>query len=156
METNTAMTEPAHAVHPATHTATQALQQLAQAGAQPLPHAFRDLSPAGAFGTRVPTRGLPQPHWVASSAAVARELGLDVDRFADALRRHTHVARIDADLESADLSGVRGTPTFFVNGRRHHGAFDTVTLEDAVEAARARAYADGWQPPEPGETEESS
>jgi uncharacterized protein YdiU (UPF0061 family) len=77
METNTAMTEPAHAVHPATHTATQALQQLAQAGAQPLPHAFRDLSPAGAFGTRVPTRGLPQPHWVASSAAVARELGLD-------------------------------------------------------------------------------
>jgi Na+/H+ antiporter NhaA len=78
--------------------------------------------------------------------AYARELGLDVDRFADALRRHTHAARIDADLESADLSGVRGTPTFFVNGRRHHGAFDTATLEDAVEAARARAYADGWQP----------
>ena len=79
----------------------------------------------------------------------ARELGLDVPRFAAELRRHAHADRIEADLESADLSGVRGTPTFFVNGRRHHGAYDTAALEEAVEAARARAYADGWQPARP-------
>lgn len=79
----------------------------------------------------------------------ARELGLDVPRFAAELRRHAHADRIEADLESADLSGVRGTPTFFVNGRRHHGAYDTAALEEAVEAARARAHADGWQPARP-------
>ena len=30
--------------------------------------------------------------------------------------------RIAQDVESADLSGVSGTPTFFINGQRHYGA----------------------------------
>jgi protein-disulfide isomerase len=34
---------------------------------------------------------------------------------------------------------VSGTPTFFVNGRRHYGAYDVETLERVVRAARARA-----------------
>ena len=43
------------------------------------------------------------------------------------------------DVASADESGVSGTPTFFVNGRRHHGAYDIATLTEAVGAARRRA-----------------
>jgi protein-disulfide isomerase len=43
------------------------------------------------------------------------------------------------DVDSADRSGVAGTPTFFVNGRRHHGAYDIGSLTAAVLAARARA-----------------
>ena len=39
----------------------------------------------------------------------------------------------------ADLSGVTGTPTFFVNGRRHDGAYDIDSLTAAVRAARARS-----------------
>ena len=35
--------------------------------------------------------------------------------------------------------GVSGTPTFFVNGRRHYGAYDIDTLTEAVRVARARA-----------------
>lgn len=69
----------------------------------------------------------------------AGELGLDVDRFVDDLRKHVGAAHVDADVSSADLSGVSGTPTFFVNGRRHHGAFDLASLTAAVKAARARA-----------------
>jgi len=69
----------------------------------------------------------------------AEELGLDVDRFIDDLRKHVGAARVDADVSGADLSGVSGTPTFFVNGRRHHGAFDIAALSAAVKAARARA-----------------
>ena len=46
---------------------------------------------------------------------------------------------IEEDVDSADLSGVSGTPTFFINGRRHYGAYDIATLSDAVRAARARA-----------------
>src|SRR5438105_7350389 len=68
----------------------------------------------------------------------ARELGLDVDRFRDDLRRHVHAGRLAEDVESADMSNVSGTPTFFVNGLRHHGAYDIETLSAAVKAARAR------------------
>jgi protein-disulfide isomerase len=69
----------------------------------------------------------------------AEELGLDVDRFADELRRHVHAVRVAEDVDSADLSSVTGTPTFFINGQRHYGAYDIETLTAAVRAARARA-----------------
>jgi Na+/H+ antiporter NhaA len=67
----------------------------------------------------------------------AEDLGLDVERFADELHRHTHAARIADDVDAADLSGVTGTPTFFINGQRHHGAYDIATLSAAVRLARA-------------------
>jgi Na+/H+ antiporter NhaA len=68
----------------------------------------------------------------------ADELGLDVERFEDEVRRHAGAGRVAADVDSADLSGVSGTPTFFINGRRHHGAYDIDTLSKAVRTARAR------------------
>jgi Na+/H+ antiporter NhaA len=68
----------------------------------------------------------------------AEELGLDLDQFHDELKRHEHAPRVARDVESAELSGVSGTPTFFVNGQRHHGAYDIHTLKKAVAAARAR------------------
>jgi hypothetical protein len=39
-------------------------------------------------------------------------------------------------VESADASGVAGTPTFFVNGRRHYGAYDLDSLTAAVRNAQ--------------------
>ena len=69
----------------------------------------------------------------------AAELGLDVDRFRDELRKHAWSSRVAEDVDSADLSGVSGTPTFFINGRRHHGAYDIATLSAAVKTAKARA-----------------
>ncbi|WP_406312866.1 Na+/H+ antiporter NhaA [Streptosporangium sp. NBC_01639] len=74
----------------------------------------------------------------------AEELGLDVGRFRDSLRDGAGASRIAEDVDSADLSGVSGTPTFFVNGRRHHGAYDVATLSSAVRAARARAALKSW------------
>jgi len=69
----------------------------------------------------------------------AEQLGLDVERFTSHLQDHAGAARIAEDVDSADLSGVSGTPTFFINGRRHYGAYDIDTLTKAVRAARARA-----------------
>ena len=69
----------------------------------------------------------------------ARQLGLDVDRFTDELRTRAWRDRIAADVESADLSGVAGTPSFFVNGHRQTGPYDIATLSRAVRTARARA-----------------
>lgn len=71
----------------------------------------------------------------------AEELGLDTDRFHRYLRAHSGAARVAEDQESADLSGISGTPSFFINGRRHHGPYDIDSLTDAVRAARARALA---------------
>jgi predicted DsbA family dithiol-disulfide isomerase len=70
----------------------------------------------------------------------ARELGLNADKFAEDLRKHVGAPRVAEDVDSADLSTVSGTPTFFINGRRHYGAYDIETLSDAVRAARARAF----------------
>jgi len=69
----------------------------------------------------------------------AEQLGLDVARFRQGLSENAGAGRVADDVESADLSGVSGTPTFFINGRRHYGAYDTATLSAAVQAAGARA-----------------
>jgi protein-disulfide isomerase len=65
-------------------------------------------------------------------------LGLDTGRFTADLCRHAGDAKIAEDLDSAGLSGVSGTPSFFVNGKRHRGAYDIDTLAGQRVAVRAR------------------
>ncbi|GAA3055766.1 hypothetical protein GCM10010448_44000 [Streptomyces glomeratus] len=67
----------------------------------------------------------------------AADLGLDVRRFHRDLRRRTHSDRVERDIISADRNGVSGTPTFFFNGQRHHGAHDLDALVHALDAALA-------------------
>ena len=69
----------------------------------------------------------------------AKQIGLDQEQFAGDLRKHNGRGRVAEDVDSADLSSVSGTPTFFINGQRHYGAYDIATLSAAVKAARARA-----------------
>jgi protein-disulfide isomerase len=69
----------------------------------------------------------------------AGELEIDTDKFADSLRRHTTAGRVAEDVDSADLSNVSGTPTFFINGIRHQGAYDIDSLREAVHLAKVRA-----------------
>jgi protein-disulfide isomerase len=64
-----------------------------------------------------------------------RELDLDVDRFTEELRKHKYAQRVARDVDSADQGGVTGTPTFFANGHRHHGAFDIDSLKALVRAS---------------------
>jgi protein-disulfide isomerase len=73
----------------------------------------------------------------------AAELGLDTERFGRDLAAQAGDDKIVADVDSADLSNVSGTPTFFVNGKRHHGAYDIESLTTAVRAARARVLISG-------------
>jgi hypothetical protein len=76
---------------------------------------------------------------IADLIKYAGELGLDQDKFHQDMMLPECADHITSDLESADLSGVSGTPTFFINGRRHYGAYDVQTLKEAIHVARVRA-----------------
>lgn len=69
----------------------------------------------------------------------AAEIGLDTARFERDVQAHVGATHVAEDVDSADLGGVAGTPTFFVNGLRHHGAYDIASLSAAVRTARDRA-----------------
>jgi Na+/H+ antiporter NhaA len=69
----------------------------------------------------------------------AGEIGLDTAKFAADLRKHAGAYRVAEDVDSADLATVSGTPTFFINGIRHYGAYDLATLQEAVRTAKGRA-----------------
>jgi Na+/H+ antiporter NhaA len=69
----------------------------------------------------------------------AAEIGLNTGQFTADMHRDAGAGKIASDVDSADLSSVSGTPTFFINGKRYHGAFDIDTLSLSVRAARARA-----------------
>jgi predicted DsbA family dithiol-disulfide isomerase len=66
----------------------------------------------------------------------AGDLQLDVERFVHDLDQERHAGRVRDDVASAEASGARGTPTFFVNGRRHVGPYDAATLALELEATR--------------------
>jgi protein-disulfide isomerase len=68
----------------------------------------------------------------------AAAVGLNADQFMHDMRERSGQRKVASDVDSADMSGVSGTPTFFINGRRHHGAFDIETLSAAVRIAIAR------------------
>lgn len=68
--------------------------------------------------------------------AIAQALDLDADRFAEDLAQGRHRDRVARDVRSAAASGAGGTPTFFVNGRRHDDVYDAGTLVAVLERAR--------------------
>ena len=65
----------------------------------------------------------------------ARALHLDVPRFVKEMEAGTYTERVREDFRSGVRSGVNGTPTFFINGARHDGAYDLASLLAAIEEA---------------------
>ena len=62
----------------------------------------------------------------------ASELGLDADRFDHDRGSPDVEQRIERDVTSGELSGVEGTPTFYINGTRHDGGYDLESLRSAI------------------------
>ena len=77
----------------------------------------------------------------------AEDLGLDLDRFASDLVDPSLTARIERDMVSGRATGVRGTPTFFVNGTLYVDSGDPGLLRRAILAAATEAL-----PVRPGST----
>ncbi len=72
----------------------------------------------------------------------AADLDLDVEAFLRCLDEEGTSARVRADVASAEASGARGTPTFFIGELRHTGPHDTETLARALESSRQATSAD--------------
>lgn len=70
-----------------------------------------------------------------SEAALVRsaaEVGLDVEQFSGEIAARKHRGRVLADRAGGIKSGVKDTPTFFINGIKHRGSWDIDTLIDAI------------------------
>jgi protein-disulfide isomerase len=64
---------------------------------------------------------------------LARELGISDDELREALTALTYAPNVRRDFLSGVRSGVNGTPTFFINGRRHDGTYLFQDLAAAIE-----------------------
>src|SRR5918995_1832258 len=71
----------------------------------------------------------------------AAELGLDLRRFEEDLTNDNHAWCIEEDRLGGHRAGVRGTPTFFVNGTRYTGNVDLDGLLAVVEEAASSSGA---------------
>ncbi len=71
----------------------------------------------------------------------AVQLGLDLTAFRAALDTHAGKARVDEDLALGRQVGVRGTPTFFIDGRPLMGAQPIAAFKQLIDAELARADA---------------
>jgi protein-disulfide isomerase len=76
-------------------------------------------------------RALDVPHL----GRYAEQLGLDLRRFVADLQAHRFLEKLRGDLHSGAISGVQGTPTFFINGIRHEGSFEFDALLAAMTLA---------------------
>jgi protein-disulfide isomerase len=65
---------------------------------------------------------------------LAEELDLSTTELIKALENREFAARVKSDFSGGVRSGVNGTPTFFINGKRHDDSFDYETLVAAIEA----------------------
>jgi protein-disulfide isomerase len=84
---------------------------------------------------------LEDPHPLTASGLLfrAKELRLNLAEFETELITRRHADRVQEDLMSGVRSGVRGTPTFFVNGQWHRGGSDVASLITALQTAAAGA-----------------
>lgn len=66
--------------------------------------------------------------------AVADSVGLDAGRVESDLRDGTWRSLVERDVRSAEASGARGTPAFYVNGHLHTDVYDAGSLVAALQA----------------------
>ena len=78
-------------------------------------------------------------------ARYAQSLGLDLDRFAEDFESGAVLSRIESDVRSGSRIGVRGTPTFFVNGERYEGSSEAGALLAFIAEVMGESGESPWQ-----------
>ncbi len=70
---------------------------------------------------------------------LAREAGLDAQRFEADLASGEHEQIVTGDFREGQQRGISGTPTFVINGRVLSGLQPVEVYEDAIEEAKREA-----------------
>jgi len=70
-------------------------------------------------------------------AELAGQIGLDLARFSSELQARAHRLPVAHEVDGGVRSGVVGTPTIFINGKRHVGSWETGSLLRALGGAPA-------------------
>jgi protein-disulfide isomerase len=60
----------------------------------------------------------------------AKKIGLDLEQFKNDIQSETLQAKVEQDFESGVRSGVNGTPSFFINGKKYNGDWEEDVFED--------------------------
>jgi protein-disulfide isomerase len=107
--------------HPHAQHAAEAVEVAAAAGA------FWPM-----FDALYAERAILSDRKILECGAAAGVSSVEIER---AWASHERLARVKEDFVSGIKSGVTGTPSFFINGVRHEGAWDEIALSHAVEAA---------------------
>jgi predicted DsbA family dithiol-disulfide isomerase len=63
----------------------------------------------------------------------AEEIGLDMAKFKAALDNGEFTQRVKDDMAQGSRSGVRGTPSIYVNGRKYQGQRDAKSMIENIE-----------------------
>lgn len=71
-------------------------------------------------------------------AGYAGELGLDVDKFKQAVQQRLYADIINADYKDGEALGVNSTPTFFINGQKQSKVLNRTELKEIIEAGLAK------------------
>ena len=66
---------------------------------------------------------------------LALKIGAELYSFESAVTSDRAVRRVEQDFRGAESSNVRGTPTFFINGKKYVGKKDLASLAAAIEGA---------------------
>ena len=69
---------------------------------------------------------------------LAKKLGLKWQALDQALATRTFAGRVKKDLQSGEKSGVRGTPSFYINGKLHEGSFGYEEMISAIRGSHGK------------------
>jgi len=110
------------------------------AGARPAAVAARCAGEKGLFWEYHDLLFEAQPDFSRDQLIVyAYRLGLDREAFTVCLDSGRHLPAVEADMREGAAVGVRGTPTFFVNGERLVGAQPIEAFREAIQSALDKA-----------------
>ena len=90
------------------------------------------------FGTQGEWSGQRGEDVLATFVGHAGALGLDVDAFEACLKSGEQAAQVAQDMEAGKQGGVRGTPSFLINGQLVIGAHPFEDFQQIIEAELAR------------------
>jgi protein-disulfide isomerase len=66
---------------------------------------------------------------------LAEALKLNIKSFQKDIKDTKLIEKVEADFESGIISGVNGTPSFYINGAKFNGSYDKHSLSHAIENA---------------------